>query len=261
MIFRSLALLLTSVFALTGAAYPQDQQKLQLPLTFRVTGQAESMPEVIILHFTIVGDGESLAKAQEQLEQTEQTVVKAIENCGVKRDQLITDRFSIKPLQPNLGYSSQVNPTSIPALGYRAQRAYSISQSANTQSMEKLIQIADVALQNGARPTVMSDEMSGGESYGDRQSGILLEFTVRDPDTLLKKAIADAVTRAYGLAEEASKQMAKRSLHMVAFQLFNSSSRSQNWNGFSASDDSRAATYTWQPITMTIDAEVGFICE
>ncbi len=257
---RKSALLLALVFALAGAAYSQEQKAKQ-PLTFQVIGQAESMPEVITLHFAVIGDDESLAKAQEQLEQAEKSVFTALEGLDVKRDEFKMDQFSIKPLQPNLGYSSQVNPTSIPAIGYRAQRSYSFSQPANMQAMEKLIKIADAALGNGARPASISDDMLAGMSYGDRQSSILLEFTLRDPDILLKKAIDNAVTRAYGLAEEASKQMAKCPLHLVSFQLHNTSCKSQMWSSMSNSDCIQASSYAWQPITMTVNAEVGFTCE
>ncbi len=259
MILRSLVLTLALISAVVGGAWAQDlymQQKPAAPLSFHVTGQAEAMPDVALLHFSIVGDGESLGAAQEQLDQTEQAVAKALGNFGIKRSQMKVESFNITPLQPSLD-SSPMNPTTLPALGYRAQRDYTVPAS-DVKSIHKLIQIADAALQQGARPTSALPESWRGGGYGDRQPGMLLEFTVKDSDKLLKAAVNDALARARRLAEVANKQMGNRPLHLVYVTVTESSSLSRFGYPTPGGDDQPATSSALRPVKMAVSADIGF---
>jgi len=245
---------------LVGAAWAQDlymQQKPAAPLSFHVTGQAEAMPDIALLHFTIVGDGESLGTAQAQLDQTEQAVAKALGNFGIKRSQMKVESFNITPLQPSLD-SSSMNPTTLPALGYRAQRDYTVTPASDVKSIHKLIQIADAALQPGARPTSSLGEPWRGGGYGDRQPGLLLEFALKDTDKLLKTAVNDALARARRLAEVANKQMGNRPLHLVYVMVTESNSLSRYGYPVPGGDDQPATSSALRPVKMAVSADIGF---
>jgi len=262
---RDLVVASVVVFVFVGAAYAQDSsmtgQKPSAPLTFRVTGQAEAMPETVTLHFSVVGDGETLSSAMERLDKTERAVADALRKFDVKPEQMKVDRFSLAPLQPTVDPSmNPMNPTPPPSLGYRASRDYSITPAMSVKSLPKAIQIVDAALQAGARAT-STPASSSSEPWrygGASQPGMLLEYAVSDPDKLLKEAVNDALARARKLAEEVIKQTGKESLQLVSVQMTQSTAGYPYSYPGSGMDDSPSTTAANQSVKVTVSAEVGF---
>jgi uncharacterized protein YggE len=248
------------VLVLLAAASQGQQmstQKPAAPLCFRVTGEAEAMPDVVILHFSAVGDGETLGKAQEGLDQTEQTIAKALERFDIKRAQMKVERYSIMPLTPNLD-SSPMNPTMLPALGYRAQRDYTITPASSLKSVGKLLQIADVVLQQGARPTSSAPDAWRMESYGNRLPGMLLEFKASDTGKLTRAALTDAINKARKLAVEASKGMGKHTLRLATVNTSDTVYFPKPVYTPDRSDDPPDGSPALQAVKVTVSAEVGF---
>ncbi|MGQ9519250.1 MAG: SIMPL domain-containing protein [Candidatus Fervidibacter sp.] len=160
-----------------------------------------------------MGEGETLSKAQEQLEQVEQAVFKALAKFEITRGQIQTERFIVTPLQPSVS----ALPTSavLRPLGYRVQRGYSVLIPVTVENLTHLLPIADAVLQQGARPAVTVD--SG--PYSERLPYTLLEFLVRDPDKLVQQAMDNALNRARKLAEQASQHIGKVTLKLVRVQV------------------------------------------
>ncbi len=249
-----LAIPLLSVITLAGA---QSPERTSAPLVFRVAGEAQAFPETAVLRFTVVGDGETLGKAQEQLQQTEQAIVKALEKFGIQKGQIATERFAVIPLQPSVS-SGLPATTALRPLGYRVQKGYSVMLPVSVENLDKLLQIADAVLQQGARPTVTTD--NGRYGYSERTPYTLLEFMVRDPDKLLQQAMDDALQRARRLAEQASKQIGKVTLRLVRLQVANIQTFPER-RTITPEGRDPINTFAWQPVRVTVQIEAAFTYE
>ncbi len=249
-------LLIVSLLSVIAVAWAQSPEQTAAPLIFRVNGEAQAFPETAVLRFTVVGDGETLIKAQEQLQQVEQAIFKALEKFGISRGQIVTDRFAVIPLQPSV--LSGLPTTALRPLGYRVQKGYSIMLPVSAEKLDKLLQIADAVLQQGARPTaIASDERYG---YSERTPYTLLEFMVHDPDKLLQQAMDDALQRARRLAEQASKQIGKVTLRLVRLQVANIQTFPERRTVTPEGRDP-INTFAWQPVRVTVQIEAAFTYE
>jgi len=254
MFVASVVLMLAmSVWAQPAAKQSQPQP----PLVFRVVGEAQAFPELSVLKFTIVGEGDTLGKAQEQLEQIEQAVFKALSKFEIQRGQIQTERFAVIPLQPSV---SAPLPASAPLrpLGYRVQRGYSVLIPVTVETLPRLLQIADAVLQQGARPTIVSSEDRYG--YSERQPYTLIEFMVRDPDKLIQQAMDDALNRARKLAEQAVQHIGKVTLKLVRIQVSSIQTLPER-RTITPEGRDPISTFAWQPIRVTVSAEVAFTYE
>ncbi len=255
MMMRSLVAL--TLVGFIGLALAQRQSQTQAPLVFRVTGESQAFPETAILKFTIVGEGETLSKAQEQLQQIEQSVFKVLEKFGIRRDQISTERFAVIPLQPSIS-SGVPSPVALRPLGYRVQKGYGVTMPVSVEMLDKLLQIADAVLQQGARPTVTAEDRYG--YYPERTPYTLIEFMVRDPDKLVQQAMDDALNRARKLAEQATQHIGKVSLKLVRLTVSNIQTLPER-RTITPEGRDPIGTFIWQPIKVTVQAEVSFTYE
>lgn len=250
------SIVLLSGVAMAGAQSAQDRKPA--PLIFRVTGEAQAFPETAVLRFTIVGEGETLAKAQEQLQQTEQAVMKALAKFDIPKGQVQTERFAVFPLQPSISTPVPA-PAALRPLGYRVQRGYSVMMPVTVEALDKLLQIADAVLQQGARPTVITgEERSYG--YAERLPYTLLEFMVRDPDKLLQQAMDDALHRAKKLAEQATQHIGKVTLRLVQLQVSNIQTLPER-RTITPEGRDPINTFAWQPVHVIVHVEAAFTYE
>jgi uncharacterized protein YggE len=254
MFVASVVLMLAmSVWAQPAAKQSQPQP----PLVFRVVGEAQAFPELSVLKFTIVGEGDTLGKAQEQLEQSEQAVFKALAKFEIPRGQIQTERFAVFPLQPSVSVPLPAGAALRP-LGYRVQRGYSVLIPVTVETLPRLLQIADAVLQQGARPTIVSSEDRYG--YSERQPYTLIEFMVRDPDKLIQQAVDDALNRARKLAEQAVQHIGKVTLKLVRVQVSSIQTLPER-RTITPEGRDPISTFAWQPIRVTVSAEVAFTYE
>lgn len=262
MMFAALVLMLVCVVCCaaqedeeSGGVPVKTKSTPPQPLVFRVTGVAESMPDVAVLHFNIVGDGDTMSKADTELKKTEEAVLRSLAKENVKKDQIETAKFNVTPLQPGGGSSG--SSAGIQPLGYRVQRDYKVSIPITAQSLESLLKIGDAALSAGARLPV---QQSGyDDSYSGRTKLALLDFNVLDTDKLMKRATDDGVARARKLAEAVAAQMgrASASLKLNYVQVFDTSlNGDRGYDGGSRSQP--ISTTGWQQIRVSATMEVGF---
>jgi len=247
-----------TIMSVVGLLTAQPQTKTQAPLTFRVTGEAQTFPETAVLRFTIVGEGETLGKAQEQLQQIEQEVFKTLEKFGIHRGQISTERFAVIPLQPSIS-SGAPSPIALRPLGYRVQRGYGVTMPISVENLDKLLQIADAVLKQGARPTVVTGEERYGY-YPERVPYTLIEFMVRDPDKLVQQAMDDALNRAKKLAEQAAQHIGKVSLRLIRLNVSSIQTFPER-RTITPEGRDPIGTFVWQPIRVTVQAEVSFTYE
>ncbi|MCS7264520.1 MAG: SIMPL domain-containing protein [Armatimonadetes bacterium] len=243
-----------TLVSFVGLSLAQPPSQTQVPLIFRVAGEAQAFPETAVLKFTVVGEGETLSKAQEQLQQIEQAVFKVLEKFGVRKDQIGTERFAIVPLQPSLS-SGIPSPIALRPLGYRVQRGYGVTMPVSVETLDKLLHIADAVLQQGARPTVVTEERYG--YYPERMPYTLIEFMVRDPDRLVQQAMDDALSRAKKLAEQATQHIGKVSLKLVRLTVSNIQTFPER-RTITPEGRDPIGTFVWQPIRVVVQAEVSF---
>ena len=201
--------LLVSAIAVGAQPAPQDRA----PLVFRVTGEAQAFPQLAVLRFTLVGEAETLEKAQEQLQKVETDVLKTLEKFKIPRGQVQTERFAVIPLQPSLSSST---PIALRPIGYRIHRGYNLTLPVTVEKLNELLAIADAVLKHGARPTALLGE--DRYTYPERPTYTLLEFMLTDPDRLLQQAMDDALQRARRLAEQAVQQIGKVAVRLVRVQ-------------------------------------------
>ncbi len=248
-----------TVISIVGAALtqPQARSQTQPPLVFRVTGESQAFPETAVLKFTIVGEGETLGKAQEHLQQIEQAVFKTLEKFGIQKGQIGTERFAVIPLQPSIS-SGVPSPIALRPLGYRVQRGYGVTMTASVETLDKLLQIADAVLQQGARPTVTTEDRYG--YYPERVPYTLIEFMVRDPDKLIQQAMDDALNRAKKLAEQATQHIGDVKLKLVRLTVSNIQTFPER-RTITPEGRDPIGTFVWQPIKVTVQAEVAFAYE
>ncbi len=247
-----------TIMSVVGLLTGQPQTQTQAPLTFRVTGEAQTFPETAVLRFTIVGEGETLGKAQEQLQQIEQEIFKSLEKFGIQRGQISTERFAVIPLPPSIS-SGTPSPIALRPLGYRVQKGYGIMMPANVENLDKLLQIADAVLKQGARPTVVTGEERYGY-YPERMPYTLMEFMVRDLDKLVQQAMDDALNRAKKLAEQAAQHIGKVRLRLVRLSITNIQTLPER-RTITPEGRDPIGTFVWQPIRVTVQAEVAFAYE
>jgi len=245
-----------TLFGLTAMSFAQNPT--QPPLVFRVTSEAQAFPETAILRFTAVGEGETLGKAQEQLQQIEQAVFKTLEKFGISKGQVSTERFAVIPLQPSVT-SGVPSPVALRPLGYRVQKGYGVVMPVSVENLDKLLKIADAVLQQGVRPTTVTGEERYGY-YPERMPYTLIEFQVRDPDKLVQQAMDDALNRARMLAEKATQHIGKVSLKLVRLSVTTIQTYPER-RTITPEGRDPIGTFVWQPIKVTVQAEVAFSYE
>ncbi len=239
--------------AAMGVQPPGTQERA--PLVFRVTGEAQAFPQMAVLRFTIVGEAETLEKAQEQLQKIEADVLKALEKFKIPRGQMQTERFAVIPLQPSVSTPPSL---ALRPLGYRVQRGYSLTLPVTVEKLGELLAIADAVLKHGARPTVLGGEERG--YYSERPAYTLLEFMLTDPDKLLQQAMDDALQRARKLAEQAVQQIGKVSVWLVRVQVSQIQTHPER-RFVTPEGRDPVHTFVWQPIRVTIQLEAAFTYE
>lgn len=220
--------------------------KTKAPLVFRVSGKAQTEPDSVVIRFAVVGSGESLSLAQQQMQATEQSVIKALDKRGVKRKDMELERFAANSLQPAGIGSPAVKP-----LGYRVERQYRITMAATAESLDKVLNIADAAMSQGARPAAPDVD-----AYGAAQPS-LMQFTVKDPDKLTKLAMDDALARARKLAEQAAHDMGypATSVRLIGVTASDSSVACQ---GYGSDGRTPVASASWQPVIAVVSVEAEF---
>lgn len=124
------------------------------------------------------------------------------------------------------------------------------------ENLTHLLKIADAVLQQGARPSVTA----GDGPYSERLPYTLLEFLVRNPDKLVQQAMDDALNRAKKLAEQAIQHIGKVTLKLVRVQVTNIQTLPQRRTVDIEGRDP-ITTFAWQPIRVTVVAEVAFTYE
>ncbi len=251
LLFRGMLVLLFSLLLGTLLVGAQPDPRERAPLLFRVTGEAQAFPELAVLRFTLVGEGENLEKASEQLQQVEQAVFKALEQFKIARGQVQTERFAVIPLQPSV---STTAPVALRPLGYRVQRGYSITMPVTVEKLDELLKIADAVLKQGARLTVLAEDRS---YYPDRPNYTLLEFVLPNPDKLVQRAMNDALQRARRLAEQAAQQIGKVTVRLVRVQVSQIQTVPERRMVTPRGEDP-IQTFVWQPIRVTVQLEAAF---
>lgn len=251
----SLTILLALLLACSCPATEQSGNlgKPKAPLVFKLSGRAEAAPDTVIVRFVLVGDGDTLDAAEQQLQKTSEAVVAAIQKQGIKPADMQMERFAAMPLQPSgIRSSSALQP-----LGYRIQRQYKILLPLKTGSMDKALKAAGAALGQGGRPVSLPD---GGYDSPDARQSSLLEFTVSEPKKLLHEAMANALKDARSLAEQAGKEMGY-SPGAVRLAGVRSSFAGVDPNRYDSVDSSRISSLSWQSVgaTVTIEAEYELI--
>lgn len=248
------ALIALSVCACLAAgddsAQPGKLAKPKAPLMFKVSGQAETLPESVIIHFAIVGDGDTLSAAEEQMQKTEQSVSSSLQKQGLKPKDMQLERFAAIPLQPTGIRSSTLKP-----LGYRVQREYKIILPAMGDSLDRALKIADAALSQGGRPLMLADQ-----SYdtSDLRTPSLMEFTIKDSEKLIKEAMGDALKRARRLAEQAAGEMGCPP-SAVSLASVQASQISVGPDSYDSGQGHVPLSYSsWQPIKAIVSVEAHF---
>jgi len=244
------------VILIAGVA--QAQQYTNAPLTFRVTGEAQVLPDKALLHFCIIGEGETLAKAQSQQKETEQDIVKALAENKIKSESMQTESFSITPLNVNTSGSSMPSVALRP-IGYRVQRGYSVQVPITPGTLDKVIDMAGVILEHGARPSAPPDSSSYGYSSYSSRTPALIDFVTPDTEKLTQLAIDDALDQAKKLAEQmASKMSTKPKIRLIQFKMLDSRYYPDRRN---SGDLQSTSSTTWQAVRATVTVEAAFLCD
>ncbi len=126
------------------------------------------------------------------------------------------------------------------------------------ETLDKLLQIADAVLQEGAR---LTDSAGSDGGYGEKRVS-LFEFQLGDPEKLIQAAMDDAVARARKLAEQAARHMDKPAPKLVRVQV--SDSRIAGDRRDSYVSDSRGAIGalpSWQPVRASVTLDASFSYE
>lgn len=88
----------------------------------------------------------------------------------------------------------------------------------------------------------------------------LLEFMIHDPDKLIQQAMDDALNRAKRLAEQAAKHIGKVSLRLVRLTVHDIRTLPER-HAITPEGRDSIGTFVWQPIRVTVHAEVSFAYE
>jgi uncharacterized protein YggE len=250
--------LLIPLIVVLIAGTAQAQQYANAPLTFRVAGEAQVLPDKALLHFCIIGEGETLAKAQAQQKEIEQDIVKALAENKIKSDSMQTESFSITPLNVNTGGSS-IPSVALKPLGYRVQRGYSVQIPVTPNTLDNVIGMAGVILEHGARPSATPDSSSYGYSSYSSKTPALIDFMVPDTEKLTQLAIDDALNQAKKLAEQtASRMSTKPKVRLVQFKMLDSRYFPDRRN---FGDPSNTSPTVWQAVRATVNVEASFFCD
>jgi len=151
------------------------------------------------------------------------------------------------------------SPVALRPLGYRVQKGYGVVMPVSVENLDKLLKIADAVLQQGVRPTTVAGEERYGY-YPERMPYTLIEFQVRDPDKLVQQAMDDALNRARMLAEKATQHIGKVSLKLVRLSVTTIQTYPER-RTITPEGRDPIGTFVWQPIKVTVQAEVAFSYE
>lgn len=225
----------------------KSDKVVKAPLSFQVVGKAQAAPEVAVIHFVIIGDGDTLTAAQEKMKQTEEAVSAALVKQGVKSTDIELSEFTVVPIMP--GGQAGLKP-----VGYRVQREYKICLPVTEKSLDKVMQVADAALSQGARP--MTVPSSSYDRY-DPPSPSLLEFAVKDSKPLIKQAMDNGLAQAREMAVQAAEKMGYTAA-AVKLVGVRASDNQMGPECFGMDDSGPINSSSWKPIEVDIAIEAAF---
>ncbi|MEN6371721.1 MAG: SIMPL domain-containing protein [Armatimonadota bacterium] len=262
---RLVACMVAVVMTLGGAVMAQQAFVQPTPLTFRVTGQAEAMPEYAVIRIAADGEGETLTKAQGMQTLVENRILNVLDKYGIKRNAIQTYKFDVTPILPASNSSSYSSSRSssdgMAQVGYNVRREYKITIPVNIESLDKLLEITDACLKEGAKLYLPFDSSSGSWSSSQKNTSII-EFMQIDTTALTQKAMNDAIARARKLAEDAAKGMGKTSANLVKVQMIGSQNTTTMRTSSSSYDYTPITTVpAWEPIKVSVTVETSFSCD
>lgn len=194
-------------FMLTGTRQPTGVSHLlgESPITVSVSGQSEAAPDAVIVRFTLVGDGETVTTARQELKKTEDALMETLGKLGVQRQRVVLQHYEVIPLQTRTsGAPGTASAGNVP-FGFRVVQGYAIQLPVDVNRLDTLSQIIDALVEKGARTSAVERGYSGG--YYDSPPSQFMEFVVTDVEKLVQQATEDAIARARQMAGQLASQM------------------------------------------------------
>lgn len=225
---------------------------IQSPITVSTTGQAEAVPNAVVLRFSLMAYGETVTAARQEVKKVGEAVMEAFGKLGVSRQRVVLQHYEVLPLQTRPVSSSEGDSARTAPFVFQVVEGYTLQMPLNPNQFDTLARLIDTLVEKGARPGI--EERGLGEGYYGSSSSRLIEFVVTDLDRLVRKATADAVARARQMAEQLAQQLGHKQVRLQSVRVDSVSYQQPCAFGGVQIDPTRERLSfpAWRPVQVTV---------
>lgn len=233
---------------------------LSAPITVSASGESQGFPDIVIVRFALIGNGETVAAARQVVQKSAEELLEAIGRLGIPRQRVELQNFEITPLQTQSTNISS-NPASGVPFGFRVVQGYALTMPIDVSRIDVLSQLIDVLVEKGARMGLT--EKGYDSSYSSRSpTSWLMEFVITDTEPLVKQATEDAIARARQMAGHIASRVGQGNpkirqvrvnsvMHTLAGEILQ-----VRYGGEPATRSIRAPS--WRPVRVYVDITAEF---
>lgn len=247
-------------FMFTGTRRPTGVSHLlsESPITVSVGGQSEAVPDTVIVRFMLVGDGETVTTARQELRKTEDALMDALGKLGVQRQRVALQHYEVIPLQTRTsGAPGAASAGNVP-FGFRVVQGYALQLPVDVNRLDTISQVIDVLVEKGTRTSAVERGYSGG--YYDAPPSPFMEFVVTDVEKLVQQATEDAIARARRMAGQLASRMEYTNLKLQKVHVGSVSYLQAGVPGGIRSETmgNRISLPAWRPVQVMVQITAQF---
>ncbi len=245
---------------LIGIAQKPVLSQSGTPISVSAVGEAQALPDRVVVYFTLRGQGESSVEARQEVRRVLKQVMEKLSPLGIGRDMLKEEVSEIVLSMPGITSSPGEDTGAHQQRRFEASFSYSLRMPISEDRLDTLFRILDALSEYTSRQGITS---AGG--YGGGFGGIgsppvyqevLVEFRVQDMERLKRQAVQDGVAKARKMAEAAARQMGKSRLKMVRLDVKEPGSPALH-----VSPSFTPGGIKWQPLRAYVQVNATFHAE
>ncbi len=253
----SVCLLLAAAAAIAQAQTPGRAQSEGL--RFEVTGEVVAYPDLAVITFAVVADGDTPAAAAEAAGKKQQAILAALTAKGVAAKDIAGDYLALAAVRARSASGGMPATGPGPVLGYQLVRGHKITLPITTpEVLTRVIDLASAAIAAGAEPPRWREGdtrmmQPAYESYQHQQVTPmeLVQFTFKNQEEITSRAIASAAARARELADALAKTGGQKPGPMRSVTM--------RTEGYQERPTQQISSWTaWQPVRFRVPLTVAF---
>jgi uncharacterized protein YggE len=253
-------MLVLGIALFVSAAQKPSLPQTSTPISVSATGEAQALPDRVVVYFTLRGQGESSVEARQEVRRLLQQVTAKLAPLGIGRDMLKEEVSEVAPSMLPATADAGEGTGTTRHRRFEASHSYSLRMPISEDRLDTLFRILDALSEYTSRQGITG---AGGYSGGFGGIGsapvyqeVLVEFRAQDMERLKRQAVQDGVAKARKMAEAAARQLGKSRVKMVRLDVKEPSSPT-----LPVSPSFTPGGVKWQPLQVYVQVNATFHAE